>query len=159
MSSNDPPHRTVRTPYRVLQRKREAARSANDRLQRAIARSSSALFAVVLLGPLPGLAFQFGVAPNPVLVLDSQEAGARPAHRLSFDVQSGELEVYRAVITYPDEGHQAVFIVRLARDPTGKVTGVVERVRTGEKERVAAVEEIGQVLVAMLGRGDPAPSA
>ena len=34
------------------------------------------------------------------------------------------------------EGHQAVFIVRLARDPTGRVTGVVERVRTGEKERV-----------------------
>ena len=61
------------------------------------------MFAVVLLGPLPALAFQFGVAPNPVLVLDSQEAGARPAHRLSFDVQSGELEVYRAVITYPDE--------------------------------------------------------
>jgi len=32
------------------------------------------------------------------------------------------------------------------------VTGVVERVRTGEKARVAAVEEIGQVLAAMLGR-------
>ena len=38
MSSNDPPHRTVRTPYRALQRKREAARSAHHRLQRAIAR-------------------------------------------------------------------------------------------------------------------------
>ena len=47
------------------------------------------------------------------------------------------------------EVHQAVFIVRLARDPTGRVTGVVERVRTGEKERVAAVEEIGQVLAAI----------
>jgi hypothetical protein len=50
------------------------------------------------------------------------------------------------------EGYQAVFIVRLARDPTGRVTGVVERVRTGEKERVAAVEEIGPVLAAMLER-------
>jgi hypothetical protein len=50
------------------------------------------------------------------------------------------------------EVHQAVFIVRLVRDPTGRVTGVVERVRTGEKERVAAVEEIGQILAAMLGR-------
>ncbi len=48
--------------------------------------------------------------------------------------------------------HLAVFIVRLARDPTGRVTGVVERVRTGEKERVAAVEEIGSILAAMLGR-------
>ena len=50
------------------------------------------------------------------------------------------------------EVHLAVFIVRLARGPTGRVTGVVERVRTGEKARVAAMEEIGQVLAAMLGR-------
>jgi hypothetical protein len=57
------------------------------------------------------------------------------------------------------EVHQAVFIVRLTRDPTGRVTGVVERVRTGEKERVAAVEEIGQVLAAMLGREEAAPKA
>lgn len=57
------------------------------------------------------------------------------------------------------EVHQAVFIVRLARDPTGRVTGLVERVRTGEKERVAAVEEIGQVLAAMLGREEAAPKA
>jgi hypothetical protein len=54
------------------------------------------------------------------------------------------------------EVHLAVFIVRLARDPTGRVTGVVERVRTGEKERVAAVEEIGRVLAAMLGREEAA---
>jgi hypothetical protein len=47
----------------------------------------------------------------------------------------------------------AVFIVRLARDPTGRVTGVVERVRTGEKQRVAAVEEIGSILATMLTRG------
>jgi len=50
------------------------------------------------------------------------------------------------------ERHQAVFIVRLARDPTGRVTGVVERVRTGKKERVAAVEEIGSILAEMLER-------
>jgi hypothetical protein len=48
--------------------------------------------------------------------------------------------------------HQAVFIVRLARDPTGRVTGVVERVRTGEKERVVLVEDIGSILNAMLAR-------
>ena len=50
------------------------------------------------------------------------------------------------------ETHLAVFIVRLARDPTERVTGVVERVRTGEKQRVSAVEEIGPVLAEMLGR-------
>jgi hypothetical protein len=29
---------------------------------------------------------------------------------------------------------------------------VVERVRTGEKERVSAVEEVGSILAEMLGR-------
>ena len=57
------------------------------------------------------------------------------------------------------EVHQVVFIVRLARDRTGRMTGVVERVRTGEKERVATVEEIGQVLAAMLEREKAAPKA
>jgi hypothetical protein len=50
------------------------------------------------------------------------------------------------------ERHSATFIVRLARDQAGRVTGVVERVRTREKERVATVEEIGAVLAAMLAR-------
>lgn len=57
------------------------------------------------------------------------------------------------------EVHQVVFIVRLARDRTGRVTGVVERVRTGEKERVATVEGIGQILTAMLDREQSAPKA
>lgn len=55
------------------------------------------------------------------------------------------------------EQHSATFIVRLARDPTGRLTGVVERVRTGEKERVAAVEEIGSILAAMLARDESLP--
>jgi hypothetical protein len=50
-----------------------------------------------------------------------------------------------------------VFIVRLIRDATGRMTGVVERVRTGEKERVTAAEEVGGVLAAMLAREEPAP--
>jgi hypothetical protein len=59
----------------------------------------------------------------------------------------------------PVTGHEmdhVVFIVRLARGSTGRMTGVVERVRTGEKERVAAVEEIGPVLAAMLKREEMA---
>jgi len=47
---------------------------------------------------------------------------------------------------------RAVFIVRLDQDPTGRVTGVVERVRTGEKERFAAVQEVGPILAEMLAR-------
>lgn len=55
--------------------------------------------------------------------------------------------------------HRAVFIVRLDRDPLGRVSGVVERVRTGEKARVGAVEEVSAVLAAMLARdeGELAP--
>ena len=50
------------------------------------------------------------------------------------------------------EAHRAVFIVRLDQAPTGRVTGVVERVRTGEKERFAAVQEVGPILAEMLAR-------
>ena len=45
---------------------------------------------------------------------------------------------------------QAVFIVRLARDTAGKVTGVVERVRNGQKERFTALEEVGAIVAQML---------
>jgi hypothetical protein len=48
--------------------------------------------------------------------------------------------------------HRAVFIVRLDRDPLGRVTGVVERVRTGEKARVEALADVGPLLAAMLAR-------
>src|SRR5262245_59696440 len=101
MSRNGQPHATF-IWYRFPWPKPEAARAAKHRLRRAIMRWGTPLLAALLIGPLPALAFQFGVAPNPVLALDSHEAGATPAHRLSFDVRSGELEVYRAAITYPD---------------------------------------------------------
>ena len=35
--------------------------------------------------------------------------------------------------------------MRSARDAAGKVTGVVERVRNGQKERFTALEEVGAV--------------
>ena len=46
------------------------------------------------------------------------------------------------------------FIVRLVRNAGGQVVGVVERVRTGEKSRVVAVEEVGTVVAEMLARDD-----
>lgn len=55
--------------------------------------------------------------------------------------------------------HRAIFIVRLVRDPLGQVTGVVERVRTGEKERVGAVEEVSAILTTMLARDEEAPGS
>lgn len=50
--------------------------------------------------------------------------------------------------------YRAVFIVRLDRDESDRVTAVVERVRTGEKARVDALADVGQVLAAMLARDD-----
>jgi len=50
--------------------------------------------------------------------------------------------------------HHAVFIVRLSLDPSGRIGGVVERVRTGEKVPLDALSSIGQILAAMLTRDD-----
>lgn len=49
-------------------------------------------------------------------------------------------------------------VVRLLRDDEGAVSGVVERVRTGEKVRVASVAQVAEVLADMLdatGAVDP----
>lgn len=46
-------------------------------------------------------AFDYGVMPDPKLELDTYQTGQSPEHRLVFDVFAGELETYRAVISYP----------------------------------------------------------
>ena len=53
-----------------------------------------------------------------------------------------------------EAGEHATFIVRLTRGQRGRLTALVERVRTGEKARVQRVEHLGRVLLRMLG--DPA---
>jgi hypothetical protein len=45
----------------------------------------------------------------------------------------------------------ATFIVRLTRDPAGRLRGTVERARTGEKARVARARDVGAVIWRMLG--------
>jgi hypothetical protein len=42
------------------------------------------------------------------------------------------------------------FIVRASRDPRGRVRGIVERARTGAKERFAGVHGIGALIERML---------
>jgi hypothetical protein len=42
------------------------------------------------------------------------------------------------------------FILRLSRDETGRITGIVERVRTGEKERVEALDALPRVIDRMV---------
>lgn len=54
------------------------------------------------LAVAPALAFEYGLELNPELQLDAAGAGASPAHHLSFKVRAGELETYRARLSYPD---------------------------------------------------------
>ena len=44
------------------------------------------------------------------------------------------------------------FIVRVTRDGAGSLSGVVERVRSGEKQRFDTVAGLAQVITAMVER-------
>lgn len=50
----------------------------------------------------------------------------------------------------PEGAARASFIVRISRDETGGVSGVIENVRTGEKERVHGTDGIGPVIARMV---------
>jgi hypothetical protein len=43
------------------------------------------------------------------------------------------------------------FVVRVVRDEAGRLAGVVERIRTGEKERFQDAAAIGPLITRMLG--------
>jgi hypothetical protein len=42
------------------------------------------------------------------------------------------------------------FVVRLSRDEAGRLTGIVERVRTGEKERFEGLASVATVIARMV---------
>jgi hypothetical protein len=44
------------------------------------------------------------------------------------------------------------FVLRVAHRPDGTLTGVVERVGTGRKERFGSAEEIGAVVARMMAQ-------
>jgi hypothetical protein len=47
-------------------------------------------------------------------------------------------------------GSSVTFVVRAARGPDGRLAGVVERVRTGEKHRFEDPEAIGLLIARMV---------
>lgn len=55
----------------------------------------------------------------------------------------------------------ASFVVRLTRSDAGQVSGVVERVKTGEKVRFEGVDAVCRVIARMIGEecspGTPLP--
>lgn len=54
---------------------------------------------------------------------------------------------------------RSTFVVRIDRDDGGNVTGVIERVRTGEKEPFRGLESIGGLIARMLeAEGGPTPT-
>jgi hypothetical protein len=61
-----------------------------------------ALLVASVLAASPAHALDYGRAPDPLVRLDSHEAGQSPGHFLAFSVFRGELETYRAVVIYPD---------------------------------------------------------
>jgi hypothetical protein len=49
------------------------------------------------------------------------------------------------------------FIVRVLVDDAGGVTGIVERVQTGQKNRFEGIEAIGQLIAGMLAGAGTGP--
>ena len=49
------------------------------------------------------------------------------------------------------------FIVRVSVDDAGGITGIVERVQTGQKRRFEGIEAIGPLIARMLGGTGPGP--
>lgn len=56
---------------------------------------------------------------------------------------AGETVVERRVAI---EGLMMIFVVRLTRDEVGRITGVVEQVKTGLKARVEGLEAVGRAI-------------
>ena len=48
------------------------------------------------------------------------------------------------------QGRRSSFVVRVAEDRRGQISGVIERVATGAKEAFTDVEAIGRVIMRML---------
>lgn len=48
------------------------------------------------------------------------------------------------------QGKRTSFVVRVAQDARGEVSGVIEQVATGAKEPFAGIEAIGPVIAGML---------
>jgi hypothetical protein len=48
------------------------------------------------------------------------------------------------------ESSRMTFVVRLTRDEVGRITGVVEQVKTGRKARVEGLDAVGRAIGEMI---------
>ncbi len=81
-----------------------------------------AILARCTCGVLTSAAFQYGVSPNPSYSVGFGLVGQSGKHELTFDVATGELETFQAVLTYPPEFGFNGF---LTRGPAGTTVGSV----------------------------------
>ena len=51
--------------------------------------------------------------------------------------------------------HGMTFILRVSVDATGRVNGIVERARTGEKERFQGLEALGRLIARLVEDAGP----
>jgi hypothetical protein len=64
--------------------------------------------------------FSYGPPTNVGFNVSSNTAGAKPVHILQFDIKTGDLETYQAIVTYPG---QFIFNGFLALGPVGTQVG------------------------------------
>jgi hypothetical protein len=62
-------------------------------------------------------------------------------------------------VAHEDIGRRFTFVIRLVRDDTGRISGVLERVQTGQKIRVSALDGIVPAIAALLGRDHDADAS
>lgn len=95
--------------------------------------------ALVALSPA-ALTAGFGDAADPTLHLSSNQGGARPAHRITLNLQRGDLELYRATLTYPSGFRFAGFEVPGA--PVGRYE--VDADLDGTPDRVLVLQALSR---------------
>ncbi|HJX86036.1 MAG TPA: hypothetical protein VJ277_00635 [Gemmatimonadales bacterium] len=66
--------------------------------------------------------------------------------RTAHDMSEGDSEFEHT----EDLGEYTTIIVRVRRDDAGRLSGVVERVRTGEKVRFHGLETLGRAVATLL---------
>ena len=49
---------------------------------------------------------------------------------------------------------EVAFVVRVSRDEHGRLRGVVERIKTGQKQRFTGAESLGPLIDSMVGARD-----
>jgi hypothetical protein len=73
--------------------------------------------------------------------------------QLSRKTGMGDTEKSEGLEPTEDHGEYTTLIVRIRQDDAGRLSGVVKRVRTGEKVRFHGLETLSRAVASLLWRG------